>query len=322
MIVFFLRRLLASALLLWVVLTATFALVHIAPGDPFLFFADPEVGHEQKEKLRRIYGLDRPFLEQYGTWLYRVTIEGDWGSSFATQRPATEVVGRALPNTLLLGFATLLVLYGVGMPLGILAAAKAGGPVDRGIRLLSLMLYAFPSFYLALIAIEVFAVRWPLFPAGHMTSTDAESWAPLRQMTDVAHHLILPAATLGLAFSGGIMRFVRNGLLEVLDQDFIRTAKAKGLSPARVLWVHALPNALGPVIQNLGLALPALLSGTLLIEVIFSWPGLGRVSYEAILSRDYPVVLASTALAGVLAISGNLLADLLHAWVDPRIRER
>lgn len=317
---FLLRRVAASALLLFVVLTTTFLFIHLAPGDPFRFFADPRVPAEQNEHLRRIYGLDRPLIVQYASWLRAIVLEGDWGQSLSAQRPAAEIVARALPNTLILGLATAIVLYGVGITTGMLAALHAGRTSDRAIRIVSLLLYGVPAFYLGLLAIELFAVRWPLLPANQMSSTGSESWPLWARTTDVLRHLVLPAVTLGLAGSGAITRFVRNGLLEVLGQDYVRTAHAKGLSPARVLWVHALPNVLGPVVQNLGVALPMLLNGTLIIEVIFGWPGLGRVAFEAILARDYPVILAGTALSGVLVICGNFGADLLHAWLDPRVR--
>lgn len=321
MTAFLLRRAAASALLLWVALTTTFLLIHLAPGDPFRFFADPRVPAEQNERLRHIYGLDRPLVVQYVSWLRAVVLEGNWGISFSSQHPAAEIIAQALPNTLLLGLATAGVLYGVGIATGIFAALNAGRPIDRALRVVSLIVHGIPAFYLALLSIELFAVRWPIFPANHMSSTGSESWPPLARAADVLHHLVLPALSLGLAASVLVSRFVRNSLLDVLGQDYVRTARAKGLSRVQVLWRHALPNALGPVVQNLGLTLPLLLNGTLLIEVVFGWPGLGRTTFDAISSRDYPVILAGTALSGVLVILGSFFADVLHAWIDPRVRD-
>jgi len=225
-----------------------------------------------------------------------------------------------VPNTVLLVAAGVTIEHGLGLILGLLAAARAGSRIDRTIRSVSLVLYAIPSFCLAMIAIELLAVRWSLFPINQMRSDGARNWPFFAQAIDVLHHLALPAFVLGLSRTGAVVRFVRNGLLDELQQDYIRTARAKGLSPARVLWVHALRNSLIPLVQRLGVALPILLGGSLIIEVIFSWPGVGLTTFLAIRSRDYPVILASTALSGALVVLGSLLADLAHAWLDPRVR--
>ncbi|MEO1368056.1 MAG: ABC transporter permease [Acidobacteriota bacterium] len=187
---------------------------------------------------------------------------------------------------------------------------------------LALTLHAMPAFVLGLLTVEWLAIRAPIFPPQHMTSVDHHSLSPLGRVLDIAHHLALPALVLALVRMGAVVRFVRNGLLDVLGRDFVRTARAKGLPQWRVLWIHALPNTLGPLIQRLGVSLPALLSGTVVLEVVFAWPGLGTAVYTAILQRDYPVVLAATALSGVLVLAGSFLADLAHAWLDPRVRDR
>ena len=169
--------------------------------------------------------------------------------------------------------------------------------------------------------IELFAVQLPLFPAQQMMSADAATKGPVGKVFDLAAHLALPALALGLVRCGPTLRFLRNSLLDVLDQDYIRTARVKGLSERRVLWVHAVPNAVAPIIQRLGVSLPILLSSTLVLEIIFAWPGLGSTIYAAILQRDYPVVLGSTAMSALLVLAGSLAADLAHAWVDPRVRD-
>lgn len=320
MLIFIVRRLGATVLLMWVVLTATFFLIHLAPGEPALLFSDPNFDPAQRSRLRQIYGLDQPLGVQYGTWLGHV-VRGDWGNSLSLGRPAIQVVREALPNTAILAFAALFVQYGLGLTLGTFAAARPDTRADRTIRFVSLFLYALPSFWLAQLAIELLGVRWPLFPTSHMfSSSEPTLLPPTTRLLELLHHLVLPALTLGLSLSGSTIRYVRNGLLDVLGQDYIRAARAKGAGPRRVLLVHALPNAVGPVIQTFGIALPMLLSGALITESIFSWPGLGWTTWEAYKSQDYPLILACTALAGLLVILGNLFADLFQAWLDPRVR--
>ena len=188
------------------------------------------------------------------------------------------------------------------------------------IRVGSLLLYSMPLFWLGLMAILLFSYRFPVLPASHMHSVGVESLSGWQRIGDLLRHLVLPALTLGLTLAGATVRFVRNRMLEVLDEGYIRTARAKGLSERRVIWVHALRNALVPVIQLFGLSIPFVLNGSLITEVVFSWPGLGRTTFQAILARDYPLILASTAFTAVLVVTGNFLADVLHAAVDPRVR--
>lgn len=315
-----LRRLAASVLLLWLVLTFTFFLVHLAPGDAAQVLDDPRVPPAQRAHLRQLYGLDRPPLEQYWRWLRAVVVERDWGSSFVHGRPATTVLAEALPPTFLLAASALALLYAGGLLLGVTAARHPRGPLDHLIRGGSLFFYSLPVFWLGLMAILLFALRWPLFPASHMRSVGAAEMAFWPRLLDLLHHLALPSLVLAAAAMGGVARFVRNALLEVLDQDYIRAARARGLSERRVVWVHALRNGAAPLIQLFGLHFPFLLSGSLVVEVVFAWPGVGRVTYDAILARDYPIILASTALTAAMVVAGNLLADLLHAAADPRLR--
>lgn len=321
MIRFVLRRLAASLLLLYLVLTATFFLLHVAPGSPAaLLVEDKRLPVEQRENLRRIYGLDRPLPVQYARWL-AATARGDWGTSFTYQRPVSAVVLDAVPATLLLAFAALLVEQAVGLAIGIAAARRPGSAADHLIRVVSLLLFSQPIFWLGLMAILLFSLVWPVLPAGHMRSIGAEDLDRGARLLDLLRHLVLPAVVLGLSEAGSVIRYVRGSLLEVLGQEYIRTARAKGISERRVVWVHALRNALPPLIQVLALSLAALLSGVLIAEVVFSWPGLGRLTFEAILSRDYPLVLATTAFAAVMVLLANLMADVLHALADPRVRD-
>ncbi len=318
---YILRRLGVALLLLWVVLTTTFFLLHIAPGEPTLLFEDPRIGAEQRQRLRDFYGLDEPIGTQYAIWLGKV-VRGDWGTSITQQRSAARVLADRFPATVLLAAAVLLLEYGLGIALGVWAAGRAGSWWDHQIRIFSMFVFTVPVFWLALLAIEVLGVRWQLFPVQQMSSDAAADLSLAGRLLDVAHHLILPAAVLGLGRCGAVMRFVRNGLLEVLQQDYIRTATAIGLGRRRILWVHALKNAVGPLVQRFGLTLPGLLSGTVVIEVIFSWPGVGSATFNALSERDYPVVLAATGFSGALVVLSTLATDLIHAVIDPRVRHR
>ena len=197
---------------------------------------------------------------------------------------------------------------------------RPGGPRDNWIRFTAIVLYSLPLFWLSLLAVEVVADIFPFLPSGHSRSIDAEQMGPAARALDALRHLILPALTLGVASAGSILRFTRNSLLDTLSEDYIRTARAKGLAERRVVWLHALKNAAAPLVQIFGLSFPFLLSGALIVEVVFSWPGMGRLTYEAVKAYDYPLVLAGTALAGSLVVVGNLVADLLHAAIDPRVR--
>lgn len=321
MIRFVLRRLAASFLLLYLVVTATFFLLHLAPGSPAdLMMEGKRISPEHRENLRRIYGLDRSLPEQYVRWLGAVA-RGDWGMSFSTQRPAATVILDALPATLLLASAALVVQYAAGVTLGIAAARRRGRAADHLIRIGSLLLYSQPTFWLGLMAILLFSLAWPILPAGHMRSVRAEDLAPAARLVDLLRHLILPCLVLGLTEAGATARFVRGSLLEVLGQEYIRAARAKGLSERRVIWTHGLRNILPLLLQLLALSISGLLSGSLVTEVIFSWPGLGRLTFESILSRDYPMVLATTAFTAVLVLVCNLVADVLHALADPRVRD-
>ena len=313
------RRLAASLLLLFLVLTATFFLVQLAPGDPVAILADPRLPRAERERMASLYGLDRPVAVQYAAWLGAAG-RGDWGTSFVHRRPVTDVLAEALPATLLLGLGGLAVQYAVGVPLGIAAARRRGGLLDGSLRIGALLLYSMPTFWLALMAILLFAYAVPLFPPSHMRSIGAAALGGGARLADLLHHLALPALVLGLTSAGETVRFVRNQMIGVLQEDYIRTARAKGLSERRVIWIHALPNALVPVVQLLGLALPGLLNGVLILEVIFSWPGMGGLVFQSILARDFPLIMAATAFSGLLVIAGTLLADLLHALLDPRVR--
>lgn len=316
---FLLRRLAGSLVLLLLVLTTTFFLLRLIPGDPTNFAEDQRLSREHRESLRRIYGLDRPLPEQYVRWLSAVAL-GDLGISYSQRRPVSAALLEAVPATAILASAALAVELLAALLLGVAAARRQGTRLDHAIRVASLLFFSVPGFWLGLMAILLFSYVWPILPASHMHSVDADRMSGFGRMLDLGWHLILPATVLGLANAGGTARFVRASFLEVIGQDYIRTARAKGLPESRVIWVHGLRNALVPLIQVVALSLPALLSGSLLTEVVFSWPGMGRLTFNAILARDYPLVLGVTAFSAVVVVAGNFLADVFHALADPRVR--
>jgi peptide/nickel transport system permease protein len=318
---FLLRRLAASLLLFLLILTVAFFILRLIPGDPLTLFEGQQRTPEQQQRLRKIYGLDRPLLEQYGVWLGSVALRGDWGISLSQQRPVTAILLDALPATAILAFAALGVEYIAALLLGVAAARRRGSAADHAIRVGTLFLNSQPVFWLGLMAILLFSYVWPVLPASHMHSVDAELMSPAGRLWDLLRHLALPALVAGLSAAGATARFVRANLIEIMSQDYIRAARAKGLSELRVVWVHGMRNAAVSLIQLFALTLPGLLSGSLITEVVFSWPGLGQLTFNAILARDYPLILAATAFSAMLVVVGNLLADVLHVLVDPRIRD-
>jgi peptide/nickel transport system permease protein len=308
------------------VVTVTFVLVNLAPGDPARLWAAPGAGEVEIEAARRALGLDRPLPTRYLLWLADFA-HGDWGISLSQQRPVVHIIRDALPHTLLLSISSLLVTYIGGILVGVIQAIRHRTATDTGLTVTTLIIYGMPAYWLAIMLVLVFSYAtarygWPAwirFPALGVTSLDAEFLSPAARFIDRIRHLTLPLITLGAIGVAGTARFVRGSVLDVRSHPFVRTARAKGIAPLAVELRHILRNALLPIITLLGLSLPALFSGTVFVEVIFAWPGMGRVMVDAVGGRDYPVVMATTAIFAMLVVAGNLLADLLYAAADPRI---
>lgn len=315
-----LARLASALVACWIVLTAVFFLLRLLPGDPGTIFEDPRIPQEQRLRLRSIYGLDRPLPEQYLRWLGGVA-RGEWGYSLSQHRPVGQILRETAPNTLLLSSAALVLELGLGLVLGVAAAARAGSLADRGLRVLSITLWSLPTFWFGLMLLGALAVAWPLLPPGMMRSVDADAFGPVGRALDLLRHLALPAAAIGLPAAAATARFVRSTVLERLAEPYVQSARARGLSPGRVLWTHALRSGLAPIAQLAGLSLAALLSGTIAVEVVFAWPGIGRATYDALVARDYPLLLAGTALSATFVLAGSFLAEALQAWLDPRLRD-
>jgi peptide/nickel transport system permease protein len=325
MISYLLRRLLGAIPLLLGILTIIFFIIHLAPGDPTARFFNPNVSPEVIEQMRRNLGLDQPLHIQYFKWVTSF-LQGEFGFSFGQMRPIGDILPQVLWNTLQLTLISLVVIFAVGMLIGIVQAVRQYSAADNILTFLALFFYSMPSFWFALMLILVFSLKasqwgWAFqFPASQMTSVGYEFLPPGEKLLDRLQHLILPATALGIGTAAGVARFMRGSMLEVIHQDYIRTARAKGLSERVVIFRHALRNALIPIVTLLGLYLPLLLSGAVLIETIFAWPGMGRLLVDAIFQRDYPLVMATSFVIAVMVVAGNLISDLLYAVVDPRIR--
>lgn len=326
MIGYLLRRLLGAIPLLLGILTLIFFIIHIAPGDPTARLLNPNVPPEVVEQMRRNLGLDQPIHIQYLRWLESF-LTGDFGYSYAQGRAISEILPGVLWNTLQLTLVSLVIIFILGMLIGIVQAVRQYSVADNVLTFLALFFYSMPSFWLALMLMLVFSLKaaewgwpeWMQLPASGMADPmpARELWP---RFVDRVQHLILPAIALGIGSAAGVARYMRGSMLEVVHQDFIRTARAKGLSERTVIFKHALRNALIPIITLLGLYLPFLLSGAVLVETIFSWPGMGRLIVDAIFQRDYPLVMATSFVIAAIVVLGNLISDVLYAVVDPRIR--
>jgi peptide/nickel transport system permease protein len=322
------RRLIVGVGIVLFVVTLTFLLINLAPGDPARLWVAPGAGEAELEIARRSLGLDRPLVVQYLSWLGGF-VSGDWGVSLTQQRPVVSIIGGALPYTLLLSAASLLVTYVGGILIGSVQAIRGRTAVDTSLTVSTLVIYGMPAYWLAIMLVLVFSYAsarygWPLwlrFPALGVASLDADFLTPAERVVDRLRHLALPLVTLSLIGVAGTARFVRGAVLDARSLPFVQTARAKGVSSIAVEMRHVLRNALLPIITLLGLSLPALFSGTVFVEVIFAWPGMGRVMVDAVGGRDYPVVMAITAIFASLVVIGNLLADILYGVADPRIAE-
>jgi len=313
-----LRRTLAGLAVVLGVVTLMFFLIRLAPGDPALLLVGPTASAEQVAAQRRALGLDKPVLEQYGAWIGRFA-QGDWGTSIATGRPVREMIANAWPATVRLVGLSLILSYLAGILVGAIQASR-GGRLDTALSVVSVTLFALPGYWLGLMLVMVFTYWARALPAFGAAGFDADFLTGWARVADRLRHLALPLATLTLIGLGGTARFVRGAMLDVRGAPYVAIAWAKGLSPAQVTLRHVLRNALIPVLTLLGLSLPALFSGAVFIEAIFAWPGVGRIMVEAVGARDYPVIMAATAVSATLVILGNLLAEGLTIWADPRVR--
>lgn len=316
---YILKRTLQAIPILLGASTLIFFLMHAAPGDPTSIYIRPDIDPAVIEQMRKNLGLDQPVHIQYVRWLSSFA-HGDFGFSFSQKRPIIDIIKDTLPNTLLLSSVALVVIFVVGVLIGTIQAVRQYSWVDNVATVGAFFFYSMPSFWFGLMLILLFSYKFQLLPASQMTSVNYEFLPASEQWIDRLKHLLMPAVALGIGSAASVARYMRSGMLEQIRQDYVRTARAKGLSERVVIFKHAMRNALIPVITLLGLTLPFLVGGAVLIETIFAWPGMGRLIVTAIFQRDYPVVLAIAFVSSIMVILGSLIADILYSVVDPRVR--
>ncbi|HKD99943.1 MAG TPA: ABC transporter permease [Planctomycetota bacterium] len=310
-------RLLAAIPIALAVSALVFFLVEASPGDPSLLLLDPNASPHANDAQRAILGLDRPVAERFGIWM-RNTLTLDFGRSFVDQVPVRDKIAAALPSTLLLSSVSLAIAFGLGLAAALASASRPRSALDHVLSAIALVLQSTPIFWLAWMAIAWLAVGWGWFPTGGTVSLTS-TLEPGLHLLDRLHHLALPALVLGVAFAGEVSRFARGALVDTLEEDFVRASRARGASRRRALLRHAFPASLHSTISLLGLSIPYLVGGAVLVEEIFDWPGMGRLLVGAMVAKDYPVVAAGVVALATLAVVGNLLADLLAARLDPRV---
>ena len=312
---FILRRLVYAIPTLLGISIITFVIVRLAPGDPIRFYTfGSRATNEDIEALRAVYGLDKPLPIQYIDWMWKL-VHLDFGQSFIYHQDAAALFVQYIPNTLQLAVLGLALQLLIGVPLGVIAALKRGTWIDGAVRVLGVAGHAVPSFWLGLVLILIFAVQLRWLPSQGILTVGKDPW----DILDRTKHILLPAFVLSLTGIANYSRILRTETLDVLGQDFVRTAHAKGLRERTVMFVHALRNALIPVVTALGGILAGLIGGALVIETVFSWPGIGRFTFAAAIAKDYPVIQAGVMISAVLLVISYILRDLVYAMVDPRI---
>ena len=324
MLGYLLRRIAGLVPLLIGISFVSFVVIQLAPGSPVERLTDlnPKASPEVRERLEKAFGLDQPLHVQYWRWLQRM-VKGDFGASFATdRRPVLDKIKDAMPVTLALNLLELMLILAIGIPIGVYSATRQYSIQDRITTVFVFLGFAMPTFWFALLCMMVFGVQLGWLPISGLKSMEHDALGPLARLLDYAAHLVMPVLVAALTGLAGISRYMRSSMLEVIRQDYVTTARAKGLSERDVVYRHALRNALLPVITILGLSLPGLIGGSVIFETIFAIPGMGRLFYDGVMMRDYPLVMGVLVLGAALTLVGNLLADVCYAIADPRLRRR
>lgn len=316
------KKLLWMLFVLWGITVISFWVIHLAPGSPtdLETTLNPLAGEAARQRLETLYGLDKPLHVQYLDWLSRL-VRLDFGNSMSSDaRPVLDKIMERLPLTVGMNVASLLLMLLIAVPIGVLSAWKQNSLLDRSVTILVFLGFAMPGFWLALLLMMFLGIEHQWLPVSGLTSMDYAAFSPWDKAWDLLQHLIMPIIVYTVGGIAGMSRFMRSSMLEVLRQDYILTAQAKGLSARAVIFRHALRNALLPVITLLGLSVPGLIGGSVIIESIFALPGLGQLFYAAVMSRDYTMIMGNLVFGAVLTLIGNLLADLCYGLADPRIR--
>ncbi|MFT8406594.1 MAG: ABC transporter permease [Liquorilactobacillus nagelii] len=311
---YLLKRILIAIPVLLMVSIFCFGIVHLAPGDPADLYLSQNATKVQKQQMRKDLGLNKPIYVQYVRWLTK-TCKGDLGISFASRTPVSEVIPSKLSATIELLICTLILSYAIAIPMGIICARHRGGWLDNIITSISFLGISIPGFFFGLAMVYIFAVELQWLPTGGMTSLGQSSG-----LVDRISHLIMPTVVLSLFYCSNMLRYVRSSMIEIFSENYMRTAVSKGLSKRTVLWRHGFRNALIPIITVISSDIPKMLGGAVVTEQIFSWPGIGQLTISSIGSRDYPMLMAINLIAAIGVLICNLIADILYAAVDPRIR--
>ncbi len=322
MILYLLKRILLMIPVLLGITIISFSVMKMAPGDPISLMTDlnPNMNEEAIKRIRAHYGLDEPTHMQYLKWLKNMLVL-DFGRSFASDsRPVLDKILERIPITLLINVLSMFFILSAAIPIGVISAVKQDSWFDRGASLFVFIGFAVPTFWLALLLMILFGVKLEWLPISGFRSLNHASFSPFQQAVDVGKHLILPVFVSAFGGLAGMSRYMRSNMLEVIRQDYITTARAKGLTERAVIFRHALRNALLPVITILGLSVPGLIGGSVIFETIFAIPGMGQLFYQSVMMRDYPTIMGILVIGAVLTLLGNLLADLMYSWADPRIR--
>lgn len=324
MITYLIRRVLIGILTLFCITLIIFALIRSMPGDPAtiaLSTMDPSraIQKEDYERMKASYGLDKPVMQAYFIWAANV-LRLNLDNSITHKQPVSTLIGDRLGPTLLLSITSTVITFLLAVPIGLMATVRAGKIDERGVSIVLYMLYSIPGFVAGLWMLATLSYRWELFPLMGMQSFEYDELGWPGKILDVVHHMVLPVITMSYASLAYYSRFVKSNMEEVIRQDYIRTARAKGAGQVRVVLYHAFRNTLIPFVTLLGLTLPALVGGSIIIETVFTWPGIGLLFYESIQQRDYPVIMGLTLMFSIVTLLGQLLADIMYAIVDPRIR--
>ncbi|MGB5595955.1 MAG: ABC transporter permease [Crocosphaera sp.] len=315
------KRVLQGLLTILLASILSFIIIQIAPGDYLdTLKQNPKIAKETIEQLTIRFGLDQPWYIQYWRWLVQVVTRLNFGESFVYNRSVSSLLAERIPATLLLAISSIIITWLIAIPLGILSAVKQSSWTDKILRVISYLGQGFPSFITALILLIIAQYLSPLLPVGNMTSLNYAELSPIGKILDIGWHMILPTIALSVTSFAGLMRLMRGQMLDVMRQDYIQTARAKGLPEDKVIYIHALRNAVNPLITLLGFEFASLLGGAFIAEFFFNWPGLGRLILQAVTAQDLYLVMGSLTMGATMLIVGNLLADLLLKVVDPRIK--
>ncbi len=321
MITYIIRRLIGIIPLLLGITIISFIIIHLAPGKPTTLdhALNPKISFEAKQRLEKLYGLDKPLYTQYFDWIKRM-FSLDFGRSFGDNRLVLDKIMERIPVTLTINILSLILILALAIPIGVKSALKPDKIFDKTMTIFVFIGFSVPTFWLALLLMNLFGVKLGVLPISGIKSLDFEYFSFWQKIIDISRHLVLPLFVSSITGLAGISRYMRSSMIEALNQPYIYTAMAKGLPENKIAYKHAFRNAVLPIVTILGLSIPGLLGGSVIFESIFSIPGIGRLFYEAVMTRDYPLIMAEVVLGAVLTMIGNLIADISYAYVDPRIR--